>query len=157
MCKLPKPPRYLFLMRHAQQRAGHLTNAGSAHVRELAGRFSEWVRADWRNEPDRAICVWYTAPATEVRETGALLMQEVLAERERPERRVGYPFSLPPPKEPAGATPRVGGRQSWTAKRIPRFPQIEQGDFGLTLSAYSPADKTVRKNVRMVGRHRNRT
>jgi hypothetical protein len=74
-------------MRHAQQRAGHLTNAGSAHVRELAGRLSEWVRAEWRNEPDRAIRVWYTAPATEVRETVDLLMQEVLAETQRPELR----------------------------------------------------------------------
>ena len=145
MSKLLKPPRYLFLMRHAQQRAGHLTNAGSAHIRELAGRLSEWVRAEWRNEPDRAIRVWYTAPATEVRETVDLLMQEVLAETQRPELRVGYPFSLHTPHEPAGATPAVSDRKSWSASLPPSFPETEQGDFGLTLSAYSPDDKSFRE------------
>jgi hypothetical protein len=145
MSKLFKPPRYLFLMRHAQHRAGHLTNAGSANVRELAGRLSEWIFAEWRNEPDRAIRLWYTAPATEVRETVNLLMQEVLAETQRPELRVGYPFSLRTPNEPAGATRPVSDRQSWSASLLPSFPKTEQGDFGLTLSAYSPDDKSFRE------------
>jgi hypothetical protein len=48
-------PQYLFLMRHAQHHQGHLTEEGSAHVGSLAMRFSEWVRAEWRNQPGRTI------------------------------------------------------------------------------------------------------
>ena len=98
MANFVERPRYLFLMRHADHRNGHVTKDGSAHVRALAARFSEWMRAEWRDQPDRTIRLWYTAQATEVRETVDLLTREVLTEMQRIGARTSYPFGLVTPE-----------------------------------------------------------
>ncbi len=82
--------RYLFLMRHADHRDRHVTKDGAAHVRALAARLSEWMRADWRDQRNLTIRLWYTTQASEVRETVDLQTREVLAEM----RRYGSPRAI---------------------------------------------------------------
>src|SRR5687768_11430978 len=107
-------PWYLFLMRHADQRDGHLTEDGSARVRALAARLSEWISAEWRDEPDRTVHLWYTTQATEVRETIDLLTRDVLAEMQRNEPPANSVFGdRAIPEEPTGATHTVNHRQAW--------------------------------------------
>jgi hypothetical protein len=45
MSNLVGRPRYLFLIRHADKREGHLTEDGSVHVRALAQRLWEWMHS----------------------------------------------------------------------------------------------------------------
>ena len=128
-------PRYLFLMRHAKHDEGHLTEEGSAHIRSLATRFSEWVQAEWRNQPERTIRLWLTSTSTEVQETADALACDVLA-HVRQGQGEPYPFDRPP--EGDHATGRSGnGRQPWMPALVPST--LARGhDPGKVLSAYSP-------------------
>jgi hypothetical protein len=129
-------PQYLFLMRHAQHHQGHLTEKGSAHIRSLAVRFSEWVQAEWRNQPGRTIHLWVSSTFTEVRETADVLARDVLAHfRPGEDRAEQYPFATLP-----GEPSRAGiddGRQPWMPALVP--PSGTGGrDIGQDVSAYSP-------------------
>ena len=93
-------PRYLFLMRHAKHDGGHLTAEGSAHIRSLATRFSEWVHAEWRDQPERTIRLWFTSTSTEVQETADVLARDVLAcVRQGRGQEEPYPFDRSPEGE----------------------------------------------------------
>jgi hypothetical protein len=128
-------PRYLFLMRHAQHDQGHLTEKGSAHIRLLAMRFSEWVQAEWRNEPKRTVRLWFTTTSTEVQETADELTRDVLAHvRLSKGQAEPYPFALPSEHSPGRS---ANGRPPWMPALVP--PSLTGGrDFGKDLSAYSP-------------------
>jgi len=136
-------PRYLFLMRDADHREGRVTKDGSARVRALAGRLSEWVRAEWRDQQDRTIRLWYTTQATEVLETIDLLMEDVLAEMQHHRLRASYPFGLPMPEE-------VNHLQSWMARLLPSFSVTRKSDLG-QLSAYSPDRETFKQLCEWLG------
>ena len=70
-------PRCLFLMRHAQHSEGDLTEEGlGSHPRVGSSRFSEWVQAEWRNQPKRTVRVWFTSTSNEVQETADVLDRE---------------------------------------------------------------------------------
>ena len=137
-------PRYLFLMRHAQHNEGHLTKEGSAHIRSLAMRFSEWVQAEWRNQPGRTVRLWFTSTSTEVQETADVLARDVLAHVRLDEGQVKRnPFACPPPGE--RDTGRSGrGRQPWMPALVPPLPpgdntsEQKRRDLRQDLSAYSP-------------------
>jgi hypothetical protein len=142
-------PRYLFLMRHAQHKGGHLTDEGSAHINALAMRFSEWVQAEWRNQPQRTVRLWFTSTSAEVQETADVLTRDVLAHVRQPEDRVKpYPFA----SEPADGhgTGRSGDdRQPWMPALVPSAAAEEvssaatkKHDLGQDLSAYSPDQST---------------
>ena len=130
-------PRYLFLMRHAQHKEGHLTGEAAAHIRSLAMRFSEWVQAEWRNQPERTVRLWFTSTSTEVQETADVLTRDVLAHVRQGEGQVEpYPFVPPPSGE--HSTGRSGnGRQPWMPALVPSFLTEGHG-LGQDLSAYSP-------------------
>jgi hypothetical protein len=87
MSNLVGRPRYLFLIRHADKREGHLTEDGSVHVRALARRLWEWMHSWWRCQRNRTVHLWHTTQATEVRETIDLLTHEVLPQTRRHEPR----------------------------------------------------------------------
>jgi hypothetical protein len=127
----------LFLMRHAQHNEGHLTEKGSAHIHSLAMRFSEWVQAEWRNQPGRTVHLWFTSASSEVQETADVLTRDVLAHFRRSEGQVEpYPFACPLPSE--HSTGKSGnGRQPWMPALVPS-PITEGRDLGQCLSAYSP-------------------
>jgi hypothetical protein len=137
-------PQYLFLMRHAQHNEGHLTEEGSAHIRSLAMRFSEWVQAEWRNQPGRTVRLWFTSTSTEVQETADVLTRDVLAHVRPSEGQVKRnPFACLPPGE--HNTGRSGnGRQPWMPALVPPLPpgdntsEQKRRDLGQDLSAYSP-------------------
>jgi hypothetical protein len=133
----PDTPRYLFLMRHAKHDDGHLTKAGSDHIRSLAIRFSEWVQAEWRDQPDRTVHLWLTSTSTEVQETADLLTRDVLPRVRPPEGQAEqYPFARRLPAE--DSTGRSGnGRQHWMPALIPGTQSTGHG-LGQDLSAYSP-------------------
>jgi hypothetical protein len=150
--ELPQPvklPQYLFLMRHAEHRQGHLTKDGSAHVRGLAERLSEWMQAEWRCHPKQTIRLWYTTQATEVQETADLLTREVLSYLERRGTLARRRFGAPDTQEkPAVAN----DREDWLAT-LPYLPTDEchptnstskrnsaskQHDLERVLSAYTP-------------------
>jgi hypothetical protein len=129
--------QYLFLMRHAQHNEGHLTEEGSAHLHSLAMRFSEWVQAEWRNQPGRTVHLWFTSASTEVQETVDVLTRDVLAHFRRSEGQVEhYPFACPLPSE--HSTGKSGNyRQPWMPALVPSL--ITEGrNLGQCLSAYSP-------------------
>jgi hypothetical protein len=140
-------PRYLFLMRHADQREGHLTKDGSAQVRAVAAIFSQWMLTEWRCERDRRVRLWYTTRATEVQETVDLLRREVLAEMQPHSARPRALFGAPDTQEePAGATHAVNDPEAWMAT-LPYLatngcnkskPASRQYDLQRLLSAYSP-------------------
>ena len=130
-------PRYLFLMRHAQHQEGQLTEAGLAHMRSLAMRFSEWVQAEWRNQRQQTVRVWLTSASTEVQETADVLTRDVLAHIQRGESQAEpYPFDC---ADPAGhSRGRSGnGRPSWMPALVPSS-LTNNHDFVQVLSAYSP-------------------
>src|SRR2546429_3322359 len=144
-------------MRHAQHNEGHLTEKGSAHIRSLAMRFSDWVQAEWRNEPGRTVRLWFTSTSTEVQETADLLARDVLAHVRPGEGQVKRNlFAYPPPGE--HNTGRSGnGRQPWMPALVP--PSATRGgdlgqeshdlgqeshDLGQDLSAYSPDEQAFR-------------
>src|SRR5262245_7760823 len=106
-------------MRHAQHKEGHLTEAASAHIRSLAMRFSEWVQAEWRNQPEQTVRVWLTSTSTEVQETADVLTRDVLAHNRRGEGQADpYPFDRPHPT--GHSTGRSGnGRQPWMPALVP--------------------------------------
>ena len=62
------PPRYLFLMRHAKHKEGHLTEEGAAHIRSLAMRFTSGSRQSGGRILNQTIRVWFTTTSTEVQE-----------------------------------------------------------------------------------------
>jgi hypothetical protein len=129
--------QYLFLMRHAQHNEGHLTEEGSAHIRSLAMRFSEWVQAEWRNQPGRIVRLWFTSASTEVQETADVFTRDVLAHFRRSEGQVEpYPFAWPLPSD-HGTGKSGNGRQPWMPALVP-FPITEGRNLGHGLSAYSP-------------------
>jgi hypothetical protein len=131
------PPRYLFLMRHAKHKEGHLTEEGSAHIRSLAMRFVEWVQAEWRTCPQQTIRVWYTTTSTEVQETANALAYYVLTRvRQGQHQAEPYPFDRPP-KDEHNAEGSGNGRQPWLPALVP--PSVtRENDLGSTLSDYSP-------------------
>jgi hypothetical protein len=129
-------PQYLFLMRHAQHHQGHLTEEGSAHVGSLAMRFSEWVRAEWRNQPGRTIRLWVTSTSTEVQETADVLTRDVLAHFRPGENQAKpYPFATLPGEPSRGRSD--DGRQPWMPALVPSAGTGGR-DLGQGLSAYSP-------------------
>jgi len=129
------PLRYLFLMRHARHREGRLTEEGSAHVRSLAARFSEWVLAEWRDQPERTVRLWVTSASAEVQGTAAALARDVLSHvREGQGHDEPYPFGSPPKGE-RRAGPSGANRQPWMPRLVPSPPGH---DAGKVLSAYSP-------------------
>lgn len=133
-------PQYLFLMRHAEHEKGHLTKNASNHVRAVAIRLSEWIHAEWRNQPDRTIRLWYTTPAKEVQGTVDLLTRDVVAEIRRLEVKApkNYPFDGPDdPKKSSDSANAVHQRPAWTARLLPNSVTGKR-DFGRELSAYSP-------------------
>jgi hypothetical protein len=138
-------PRYLFLMRHAKHNEGRLTEEGSAHIRSLAMRFSEWVQAEWRNQPERTVRLWFTSTSAEVQETADALAHSVLAHaRQGQGQDEPYPFDRPPKRE--CSTGRSGnGRPLWMPALVPS--SLARGhDLGNSLSAYSP-DNLVFQNL----------
>ena len=140
-------PRYLFLMRHAQHNEGHLTAKGSAHIRSLAMRFSEWVQAEWRNQPKRTVRLWVTSTSTEVQETADLLTRDVLAHVRLGESQVEpYPFACPLPDEHSSGRSR-NGRQPWMPALVPSS-LTKRRDLGLGLSAYSPDEQAFERLCR---------
>jgi hypothetical protein len=135
--------RYLFLMRHAQHKEGHLTEAGSAQIRSLAMRFSEWVQAEWRNQPEQTVRLWLTSTSTEVQETADVLTRDVLAHIRRAEGQAPpYPFDRPHPAE-HGMGRSGNGRQHWMSALVPSS-LTKTRDFGKDLSAYSPDKQAFR-------------
>lgn len=136
-------PQYLFLMRHASHFEGRLTEEGSAHVRSLATRFSEWVQAEWRNQPERTVRLWITSSSAEVQETADVLARDVLAHvREGQGQGEPYPFDSPPEEE-RRAGQSGSGRQQWMPALVPSPPGR---DPGRVLPAYSP-DRTAFRNL----------
>ena len=132
--------RYLFLMRHAQHEGGDLTEEGAAHIRSLATRLSEWIYAEWRNQPQRTIRLWITSTSSaEVQETADLLTRDVLAHVRLHGGHVEpYPFGPPPGEH---STRRSGaGRQPWMPALVPSS-LTGKGDLGRDLSAYSPDEQ----------------
>ena len=137
-------PRYLFLMRHAQHDEGQLTEKGSAHIRSLAMRFSEWVRAEWRNQPERIVRLWVTSTSAEVQETADVLTRDVLAHVRLGEGQVEpYPFAGPVPGEHSKGRSGNGG-QPWMPALVP-FSLTGGRDLGQVLSAYSPDQQAFRQ------------
>lgn len=137
-------PRYLFLMRHAQHKESHLTAEGSAHIRSLAMRFSEWIQAEWRNQPDRTIRLWFTSTSTEVQATAHALTRNVLAHVRPGEGRAEpYPFAASPSGE-HGTGRSDNGRQPWIPALVPSLTERPDPgqDLSADLSAYSP-DKSA--------------
>jgi hypothetical protein len=145
-------PRYLFLMRHAQHTGGHLTDGGSAHINSLAMRFSEWVQAEWRNQPERTVCLWFTSTSTEVQETADVLTRDVLAHIRQPEGQVKpYPFASPFPGGHGTGRPGDDG-QPWMPALVPSAATEEvpsaatkKHDLGQDLSPYSPDQPAFRR------------
>ena len=136
-------PRYLFLMRHAKHDEGRLTEEGSAHIRSLAMRFSEWGQAEWRNQPDRTVRLWFTSTSAEVQETADALARNVLA-RARQGQDEPYPFACSLEGEHSMGESGTD-RQSWMPALVPSF--LAGGhDLGSSLSAYSP-DKPVFRSL----------
>jgi hypothetical protein len=130
-------------MRHAKHDEGHLTEEGSAHIRSLATRLSEWVQAEWRNQPERTIRLWLTSASTEVQETADALAREVLAHiRQGQGQDQPYPFD-PPPEGEHRAGPSGNGRQPWMPALVPSSVAREH-DLGKALSAYSPDEPLFR-------------
>jgi hypothetical protein len=130
-------PRYLFLMRHAKHDEGQLTEEGLAHIRSLAMRFSEWVQAEWRNQPERTVRLWFTSTSAEVQETADMLTRDVLAHvRQSEGQDEHYPFACPLPGE-ADTGRSDNGRQPWMPALIPASATGRHGP-GNALSAYSP-------------------
>jgi hypothetical protein len=133
--------QYLFLMRHAQHNEGRLTEEASAHIRSMAVRFTEWVQAEWRDQPGRTVHLWFTSTSTEVQETADVLTRNVLAHVRLGDDVVeSYPFACPLPGE--RSTGRTGnGRQPWMPALVPS--SLTGGrDLGQGLSAYSPDEQT---------------
>jgi hypothetical protein len=116
-------PRYLFLMRHADQREGHLTKDGSAHARYIATRLREWMDSEWRCQSDRTFHLWHTTQATEVQETIDLLTHEVLAQIRRNEPDTNSRFCLPDTQEEPACTHAGNHRQEWMARLLPHRRQ----------------------------------
>jgi len=85
-------PRFVFLMRHAEQRVGHLTESGSEHVGALAARLSEWILPAWRGNATWAVHLWCTTPGPKVQENAVVLAIAVREEMDRHKEPVGYPF-----------------------------------------------------------------
>jgi hypothetical protein len=146
-CNPDVRPQYLFLMRHADQRQGHLTKDGSAHVRSLAERLSEWMQSEWQCQSERRVRLWYTTQATEVQETADLLTREVLACMQRHCARPRSPFDgAGTQEESAVATGAVNHRSAWMATLPyltanggrPTNSARKQHDLERVLSAYSP-------------------
>jgi hypothetical protein len=139
-------PRYVFLMRHAEQRGGHLTESGTEHLRALAGRFSEWMLAAWRGDPTRTVHLWCTTPASEVQETAEVLASAVLEEMYRHKEPVGYPFRGPKATDGQGETASVDDKRDVsiagvlpsTATKGSTTPADDEESVQRALSAYSP-------------------
>jgi hypothetical protein len=115
-------PRYLFLMRHAKHDEGRLTEGGSAHIRSLAMRLCEWVRAEWRQQPERTVRLWFTSTSAEVQDTADALACDVLAHARQGKGLVHpYPLARPPAR---GAVPygRTRRRQAAVDARVGPFP-----------------------------------
>jgi len=137
-------PRYLFLMRHAKHDEGHLTKEGSAHIRSLAMRFAEWVQAEWRQQPQRTIRLWFTSTSTEVQETANSLADNVLTHiRQGQGQSERYPFDRPPEDE-HNTERSCNGRQSWMPALVPSS-RAEGHDLGNILSDYSPDEKALQE------------
>ena len=145
--------QYLFLMRHAEHENGHLTKNASNHVRAVAIRLSEWIHAEWRNQPDRTIRLWCTTPAREVQGTVDLLTRDVVAEIRRLEVTApqNYPFDGPDdPKKSSGPPNAVHERPAWTARLLPNSV-TDKKDFGCELSAYSPDKEALERVCEWLG------
>jgi hypothetical protein len=154
-------PRYLFLLRHASQSEGHLTEDGSAHVRGLAVRLSEWIYAAWRARPDRlvdgqsdrTVRLWYAAQVSEVQETADLLTHQVLVEMERLKVPGNYPFVSPAESnQPLAATPALDGRPAWMPTLLPNcasnatdYSRQVEANLGRILSGYSPNEDAFKR------------
>ena len=130
-------PRYVFLMRHAKHDQGQLTVEALAHIRSLAARFSEWVQAEWRTQPERTVRLWCTSTSAEVQETADMLTRDVLVHLRQGEGKdEHYPFACPLPGKPAMGRPD-DGRRPWMPALIPASATAGR-DPGKVLSAYSP-------------------
>ncbi|WP_374969010.1 hypothetical protein [Terrabacter sp. BE26] len=133
---------YLFLMRHAAHRDGHLTMQGSDNVRQVAARLGEWAEREWRGEPERRLRLWYTTDqASEVQQTLDLL---TLGLSDAVGRMTGLPerrFALHPQPDPAASESGQPGapRQRWMGAPLPGQATADQ-DPSLALSAYSPSE-----------------
>jgi hypothetical protein len=145
--------RYLFLMRHAEHRDGHLTVQGSDHVRAVADRLMEWVDAEWRFEADtdRRIRLWYTTTlAPEVLETVDLLTFQVAENMRRQSVSPTVRIAEHPENEAASDAHEASSRRRWMAARLPpratdRRPDAADGqDAAVVLSAYSPQIEAFR-------------
>ncbi len=135
--------QYLLLMRHAAHRRGHLTDDGKAQVGGLAERLAEWIHAEWRDESDRSVRLWYTSESTEVRETVDLLAREVVTEMARRNTPANYPFvDSESKKVPVSGPQTINLRHPWMPAPVPTPPAPTGTDFAQALSAYSP-DRTA--------------
>ena len=135
-------PRYLFLMRHAKHDEGRLTEEGSAHIRSLAMRLCEWVRAEWRQQPERTVRLWFTSTSAEVQDTADALARDVLAHARQGKGYV-HPYPLARPRGEQDRTGEPGGgRQPWMPALVPS-PGEERG-LGNSLPAYSPDEKAFK-------------
>jgi hypothetical protein len=133
-------PRYLFLMRHAKHDEGRLTEGGSAHIRSLAMRLCEWVRAEWRQQPERTVRLWFTSTSAEVQDTADALARDVLAHARQGKGLVHpYPLARPPGEQYRTGEPG-DDRQPWMPALVP-FPRGKERDLGNSLSAYSPDEE----------------
>jgi hypothetical protein len=138
--------RYLFLMRHAKHDEGRLTEEGSAHIRSLAGRFWEWVQAEWRKQPERTVRLWFTSTSAEVQDTADALARDVLAHARQGQGHVDpYPLARPP-REPHGTGESGDCTQPWMPALVPSPPGEDRG-LGNSLPAYSP-DEGVFQDLR---------
>ena len=120
----PQRPRYVFLMRHAEHSAGHLTAEGTAHVRAAAGRFAEWLEGqDWQDGAARRIRLWIASDArglsraTELLETADLFTQGVLTGVQHGQAEPN-PFQ-DPHRDRGGPPERSAGREAWMAAALP--------------------------------------
>ena len=145
-------PRYLFLMRHAKHDQGHLTEEGSVHIRSLAMRFCEWVQAEWRNQPERTVRLWFTSTSAEVQGTADVLARDLLAHSRQGQGQgqgQGHvdPYPLARPLKGQHSTGESGdGTQPWMPALVPSLRGRER-DLGNSLSAYSP-DEGVFQDLR---------
>ena len=132
-------------MRHAKHDEGHLTEEGSAHIRSLAMRFCEWVQAEWRNQPERTVRLWFTSTSAEAQGTADVLARDLLAHSRQGQGHVMDPLARP--LKGQHSTGESGdGTQPWMPALVPSLRGRER-DLGNSLSAYSP-DEGVFQDLR---------
>jgi hypothetical protein len=122
----------VFLLRHAEQRGGHLTDQGKDQVRSIAARFAEWVVTEWRDSPGRSVRLWQTSSSSEVTDSAELFTDEVLS-------RVAHLDGEAPPFPFSGdsGSRTDDARKAWTTKTVPSTATGGQ-DPAVVLTAYSP-------------------